>query len=116
MQEDNLKLEDLLLHPQVEDDTDTINNIAIIGAYTATMGRLDVLVFTGGIGENAVEVREEVCSDMKYLGIELDDLKNENNETVISTESSKVTVIRIPTNEELVIAMDTNRIVEELVN
>ena len=87
-----------------------------IGAYTAAMGGLDALVFTGGIGENAIEVREEVCSDMKYLGIELDDLKNENNETVISSESSKVTVMRIPTNEELVIAMDTNRIVSESVN
>ncbi len=87
-----------------------------IGAYTAAMGGLDVLVFTGGIGENAVEVRQEVCNDMKFLGIELDDLKNENNETVISTESSKVSVMRIPTNEELVIAMDTNRIVEESVN
>jgi acetate kinase len=87
-----------------------------IGAYTAAMGGLDALVFTGGIGENAIEVREEVCRDMKYLGIELDDLKNENNETVISTESSKVSVMRIPTNEELVIAMDTNRIVGESVN
>ena len=87
-----------------------------IGAYTAAMGGLDALVFTGGIGENAIEVREEVCSDMKYLGIELDDLKNENNDTVISTESSTVTVMRIPTNEELVIAMDTNRIVGESVN
>ncbi len=87
-----------------------------IGAYTAAMGGLDALVFTGGIGENAIEVREEVCRDMKYLGIELDDLKNENNETVISTESSKVSVMRIPTNEELVIAMDTNRLVGESVN
>ena len=87
-----------------------------IGAYTAAMGGLDALVFTGGIGENAIEVREEVCRDMKYLGIELDNLKNENNETVISTESSKVSVMRIPTNEELVIAMDTNRIVGDSVN
>ncbi|NNG26235.1 MAG: acetate kinase, partial [Ignavibacteriaceae bacterium] len=84
-----------------------------IGAYTAAMGSLDALVFTGGIGENAAEVREEICKNMRYLGIELDDLKNENNETVISTESSKVSVMRIPTNEELVIAMDTNRIVGE---
>jgi acetate kinase len=87
-----------------------------IGAYTAAMGGLDALVFTGGIGENAFEVREEVCNDMNYLGMELDDLKNENNETIISTESSKVTVMRIPTNEELVIAMDTNRIVGESAN
>jgi len=87
-----------------------------IGAYTAAMGGLDALVFTGGIGENAIEVREEVCSNMKFLGIELDDIKNENNESIISAESSKVTVMRIPTNEELVIAMDTNRIVVESIN
>jgi len=87
-----------------------------IGAYTAAMGGLDALVFTGGIGENAIEVREEVCSNMKFLGIELDDIKNENNESIISAELSKVTVMRIPTNEELVIAMDTNRIVVESIN
>ena len=87
-----------------------------IGAYTAAMGGLDILVFTGGIGENAIEVRQEVCTEMKFLGIELDEIKNENNETIISAESSNVSVMRIPTNEELVIAMDTNRIVNETSN
>ena len=82
-----------------------------IGAYTAAMGGLDALVFTGGIGENAVEVREEVCKNMEYLGINLDKLKNENREIAISDSSSKVKVFRIPTNEELVIAMDTAKIV-----
>jgi len=82
-----------------------------IGAYTAAMGGLDALVFTGGIGENAVEVREEVCKNMEYLGIKLDKLKNENRETVVSDTSSKVKVFRIPTNEELVIALDTAKIV-----
>ena len=82
-----------------------------IGAYTAAMGGLDALVFTGGIGENAVEVREEVCKNMEYLGINLDKLKNENREITISDSSSKVKVFRIPTNEELVIAMDTAKIV-----
>jgi acetate kinase len=82
-----------------------------VGAYTAAMGGLDALVFTGGIGENAVEVREEVCQNMEYLGIKLDKLKNENRETVISDSSSKVKVLRIPTNEELVIALDTAKIV-----
>jgi acetate kinase len=86
-----------------------------IGAYTAAMGGLDALVFTGGIGENATEVREEVCKDMDFLGIKLDRLKNENREIVISDSSSKVKVFRIPTNEELVIAMDTAKIVGELV-
>ncbi len=82
-----------------------------IGAYTAAMGGLDALVFTGGIGENAVEVREEVCKNMEYLGIKLDKLKNESHETVISDSTSKAKVFRIPTNEELVIALDTAKIV-----
>ena len=85
------------------------------GAYTAAMGGLDVLVFTGGIGENAVEVRDEVCSDMEYLGIELDKKKNEANEDIISADSSKVKVMRISTNEELVIALDTSEIVSSTV-
>ncbi len=85
------------------------------GAYTAAMGGLDALVFTGGIGENAVEVREEVCSDMEYLGIELDKERNNANEELISTDASKVKVLRIPTNEELVIALDTSKIVAEKV-
>lgn len=85
-----------------------------IGAYTAAMGGLDALVFTGGIGENSKEVREEVCKDMEFLGIELDELKNQNNDEIISKEHSKVSVMRIPTNEELVIALDTAKIVSEV--
>ena len=84
-----------------------------IGAYTAAMGGLDALVFTGGIGENATEVREEVCRNMDYLGIKLDTLKNESKEQIISDSFSKVKIFRIPTNEELVIAMDTAKIVSE---
>jgi acetate kinase len=74
---------------------------------------LDALVFTGGIGENATEVREEVCRNMEFLGIKLDKLKNENKETLLSDTSLPVKVFRIPTNEELVIAMDTAKIVSE---
>jgi acetate kinase len=87
-----------------------------IGAYAAAMGGLDALVFTGGIGENAVEVRNEVCRNMEFLGIKIDELKNENNDELISDNSSKVFVLRIPTNEELVIALDTSKIVGELVH
>ena len=86
-----------------------------IGAYTAAMGGLDALVFTGGIGENSAEVREEVCKDMGYLGIKLDTLKSESKEQIISDSSSKVKIFRIPTNEELVIAMDTAKIVTSTV-
>jgi acetate kinase len=78
------------------------------------MNGLDALVFTGGIGENAPEVRKEVCKNMDYLGIRLDTLKNDSNEEVISEDSSRVKVFRIPTNEELVIALDTAKIVGEL--
>ncbi len=85
-----------------------------IGSYAAAMGGLDALVFTGGIGENSAEVREEVCNNLEFLGIELDEVKNKNKEEIISEENSRVPVLRIPTNEELVIAMDTNRIVEEI--
>ena len=84
-----------------------------IGAYAAAMGGLDAVVFTGGIGENSNEVREEVCKDMEFLGIELDDSKNQNKEEIISRTNSKVTVMCIPTNEELVIALDTANIVSE---
>ena len=84
-----------------------------IGAYAAAMGGIDGLIFTGGIGENAAEVRTEVCKDLEFLGIELDDLKNQNSDEIISKDKSKVAVMRIPTNEELVIALDTARIVTE---
>jgi acetate kinase len=85
-----------------------------LGAYAAVMGGLDAFVFTGGIGENSYEVREEVCKGLEFLGIELDEIKNKNKEKTISKDSSKIPVFRIPTNEELVIAKDTARIVEEI--
>jgi acetate kinase len=85
-----------------------------VGAYTAAMGGLDALVFTGGIGENSAEVREEVCSNMQFFGIELDDQKNKNKDMLLSRDTSKVKVFRIPTNEELVIALDTADIVSDL--
>jgi acetate kinase len=80
------------------------------------MGGLDALVFTGGIGENSLEVREKVCDNMEYLGINLDKLKNESKETLISESSSRVKIFRIPTNEELVIALDTAKIVSGTVH
>ncbi|HRN25553.1 MAG: acetate kinase [Ignavibacteriaceae bacterium] len=85
-----------------------------VGAYAAAMGGLDALVFTGGIGENSKEIREEVCKEMEFLGIQIDDLKNQNKDEIISKENSKVSVMRIPTNEELVIALDTAKIVSEM--
>lgn len=85
-----------------------------LGAYAAAMGGLDAFVFTGGIGENSPEVRAEVCKDLEFLGIEIDELKNEEKRETISTDNSRVKVLRIPTNEELVIALDTAKIVSEI--
>ncbi|HFE63111.1 MAG TPA: acetate kinase [Caldithrix sp.] len=88
-----------------------------IGAYAAAMGGVDVIVFTAGIGENSDFIREKVCQDMEFLGVRLDLEKNKNvrhQEAIISTPDSKVKVMVIPTNEELVIAMDTARIVGEM--
>jgi len=86
-----------------------------VGSYIAALGGLDALVFTGGIGENSVNVRKAVCSNMNYLGLDLDLVKNENakGEMDLSTENSKAKILRIPTNEELVIALDTEQIVKE---
>lgn len=84
-----------------------------IGSYAVAMGGVDAVVFTGGIGENSVRVREAVCKDLDFLGITLDPTLNENpnGEAVLTTSNSRVKVLRIPTNEELVIAMDTEKIV-----
>ena len=87
-----------------------------IGAYSAAMGGVDMLIFTGGIGENADTTRRGVCENFEYLGLEFDDEINTGSRgefQVISKETSKVKVIIVPTNEELVIAEDTQRIISE---
>ena len=80
-----------------------------IGGYTAAMNGVDAIVFTAGIGENAGNVREKVCSYLGYLGIEIDKEANgkRGEEIVISTPDSKVKVLVVPTNEELAIARET---------
>ena len=86
-----------------------------IGGYAAAMGGLDLLIFTGGIGENGCNVRENICRDLEFLGIEFDRQKNDgvrSKEVVVSKDNSKVTVMVVPTNEELVIASETRDIVE----
>lgn len=88
-----------------------------IGAYAAIMNGVDVIVFTGGIGENDYMLREKVCANMNYMGVELDNTVNKGlrgKDTVISTPSSKVKVMLITTDEEFVIASDTLRIVSNL--
>lgn len=81
-----------------------------VGAYAAAMGGADIIVFTAGVGENQASMRSEVCKGMEWMGIKLDEEKNakvRGVEAVISTEDSPVTVVVIPTDEELVIASDT---------
>jgi acetate kinase len=78
-----------------------------IGGYAAVLGGLDTLVFSGGIGEHSPEVRSKICDNLEFLGIELDEIKNMNNEDVIATETSKVKVNVIKTNEEEMIAKTT---------
>ena len=86
-----------------------------IGAYAAAMGGLDAVIFTGGIGENSAEVRKTSCDNLEFLGITIDDQRNSSDEKEkkISTEASRTAVLVIPTNEELVIALDTMEIVRK---
>ena len=84
-----------------------------IGSYTAVLGRLDALVFTGGIGENVAEVRAQVCRNLEQIGIKIDSAANEatiRREGLISSAQSRVKVYCVPTNEELAIAGDTFRL------
>ena len=80
-----------------------------IGAYAAAMGGVDAILFTAGIGENSADLRAEICEGLEYMGVKVDLEKNKvrGQEAVVSTEDSKVKVFVIPTNEELMIAMDT---------
>lgn len=85
-----------------------------IGSYVAALGGLDALIFTGGIGENSADVRRAVCEDMEYLGIEFDKTANasKDKEKLISSSKSRASVFVIPTNEELMIALETKEIVK----
>ena len=86
-----------------------------IGAFAAAMGGVDVIIFTGGVGENRHEVREAVCENMEFLGIKLDKEQNAKimfgKDGIISTPDSKVKVVVLPTDEELMIAQDTMALV-----
>jgi acetate kinase len=84
-----------------------------IGSYFAAMNGLDVMVFTGGVGENMPIMREKVCANMDALGIKLDheaNAKFTSDIELISTPDSRVTVLKVPTNEELMIALETQRL------
>ncbi len=87
-----------------------------IGAYAAEMGGVDIIVFTGGVGENQAGVRADVCSTLGFIGVDIDKTVNavtRGTETVISSADSKVKVVVIPTDEELMIARDTEALVKK---
>ena len=86
-----------------------------IGSYAAAMGGVDIVVFTGGIGENSDYTRAEIAKGFEFLGLEFDEEKNKGirgKEKLISKDTSKVKVLIVPTNEELVIAEDTKELIE----
>ncbi len=90
--------------------------IKYIGAYAAEMGGVDIIVFTGGVGENQTGLRSNVCAPLAFMGVKIDEelnAKTRGTETVISTDDSKVKVVVVPTDEELTIARDTQAIVEK---
>jgi acetate kinase len=87
-----------------------------IGAYSAAMNGIDALVFTGGVGENSSYIRRKICEQLTFLGLELDGKHNEIRSTemrIISTRTSKISVMVIPTNEELMIAQKTFLLLKE---
>lgn len=86
-----------------------------IGAYAAEMGGVDIIVFTGGVGENQATLRANVCATLGFMGVKIDEKVNavtRGTETIVSSADSKVKVVVIPTDEELMIARDTQALVE----
>lgn len=87
-----------------------------IGQYAAAMGGVDIILFTGGAGENQWEVREGATNGLEFLGVRMDETKNRScraTEAILSTDDSKVTVCCIPTDEELMIALDTQALAKK---
>jgi acetate kinase len=85
-----------------------------LGSLAGALGGLDALVFTGGIGENAVSIRARVCRDASWLGLELDEEANARGSPCISRPGSRVAAWVIPTNEELMIALHTRRVLSSV--
>ena len=84
-----------------------------VGSFAAVLDGLETLVFSGGIGEHAPAVRSRICAGLNYLGIAIDEQRNQANEGIISTDASRVTVRVIPTDEELMIAQIVYRLMEK---
>lgn len=87
------------------------NIVRYVGQYYAEMGGLDAIVFTAGIGENESAIRKRIIDRLSFMGVAMDDAKNDANvDGVVSTTDSKIAVLRVPTNEELMIARDVERL------
>jgi acetate kinase len=82
-----------------------------IGALAAALNGLDTLVFSGGIGENAPDVRSRICTGLEHLGVQIDAVRNNERAPIVSTDDAAVTVRVIPTDEEIMIARIVERIV-----
>jgi len=89
--------------------------VGYIGRFAAQMNGVDVITFAGGIGENAIDVRKQICESLPFLGVKVDEDRNNcrGKEVEISTSNSKVKVFVVPTNEELMIARDTMEVVSK---
>ncbi|MFA6692072.1 MAG: acetate kinase, partial [Saccharofermentanales bacterium] len=90
--------------------------VKYVGAYTAALGGLDCIVFNAGIGENDYEARRDICRELGFLGVKIDEELNDGlrgKECRLSTTDSKVEVLLIPTDEELSIALDTFNLVKK---
>jgi acetate kinase len=86
--------------------------VRVLGALVAVLGGLDVLVFTGGIGEHSHEVRAMICDKLSWLGVELDAQANRRHATVIGTIAERAAVFAVATDEELIIARHTRRLLD----
>jgi len=87
-----------------------------IGAYTAVLGGIDLLAFTGGIGENAAPIRSRICTGLDFLGIGLDEERNQRNDLLISADSGRTPVYVIPSDEESMIARNTASLLEPTIS
>jgi acetate kinase len=84
-----------------------------IGSYIAAMNGVDGIVFTAGVGENNPMLRKMILENFGFIGLQIDDERNSDNETIITSEDSKVVGLKIHTNEELVIALDTYNLIRQ---
>lgn len=102
-------------HAKIALEAYTLRVAKYIGAYAAAMNGVDAIAFTAGVGENDKVMRKNICAYLGFLGVEIDDVKNDvrGENRIISTDGSKVTVLLLPTNEELKIARDTRALTEK---